>query len=260
MILRYCIFAILFLLTSCAHGPPGQTYPAPVFLLHSQASPEKAQTLSAGAEDFLISLGSYLKIEAPPGALLRIYHYRWRWGLWYYLTQAAPSYCWRPAVCFETREAYHIAISGRPESSRFSRNLYHELTHYLLTVHYSYLPPWLDEGIAQIISSGPPFPRLKPTTLSAVARTLETRYQDNCRQVALYPPNKLMSASEYHLACALTYYLIQRDPESINRFHSYLSRMNPQEDQQTIFSEEWGISIEEACRNLAPFYQTLESN
>jgi len=255
--IRFSLFTIFLLLAGCVHKPPGQAYPSRIFLLQSQAAPPKAQSLSKEAEEFLLTLESYLQLQPPPGALLRIYHYRWRWSLWYYLLQTAPSFCWRPAVCFETNEAYHIAISGRPESKRFHKNLHHELTHYLLTAHYSYLPPWLDEGLAQIMSFGPPFPHLPPEILSVIKGVLETQYHDSCIKVALYPPTEMMNVSEYYLACALTYYLLKSEKEGINRFHRYLKHIHPQGELPHIFSEELGISIDEACKNLGPFYQTF---
>ena len=156
------------LLSGCASGPPGTSYPGTDLVLYTRAASPEALVVAQEANEFLTDLGDYLHLQVPPGALLRIYHYPNRWGLWWHLNRAVPSFRWRRGVCYEIEEAYVVTLSGNPGRRKFRDTLRHELTHYLVAAHFCDVPPWIDEGLSQVMASGPPFPHLEEDVLEKV--------------------------------------------------------------------------------------------
>jgi hypothetical protein len=196
-------------------------------------------------------VGDYLRLRPPPGGLLRIYHYPNRWTLWWHLNREVPSLRWRTGVCYETEEAYVVTLCGNPERERFQEALRHELTHYLVAVHFCDIPPWIDEGLAQVLASGPPFPHLEEDRLEAAFLEARRRKKRGCLQLLTLPAGEKLSPSQYRVACALTYYLLTRCPETApTQLVRFLETSQPGVPVPQTFSSCWGISMEEACGGL----------
>jgi hypothetical protein len=253
------VVLILFALLSsgCAYGPPGTSYPGTDLVLHTKADPPEAQVVAQEASRFLTDLGDYLHLQVPPGSLLRIYHHPNRWGLWWHLNREAPSFRWRPGVCYETEEAYVVTLSGNPERRGFRDTLRHELAHYLVAAHFCDVPPWIDEGLSQVVASGAPFPHLDQDLLEKVRHEARRGKEKGCLQLLQVPPGKKLSPSQYHIACALTYHLLTRSsrssPTDLIRFLEATRTGVPPE--QT-FSASWGISMEEACEEMVAWSES----
>jgi len=143
---------------SCAKGTPGNLYPSTHFLLLTEQGSRQAETLETLTHAMLHEIGDYLQLTPSPGGLLRLHHYRWRINLWRHLNASYRPLRWRKAACYETSECYVIALSGNPKSRGFQKRLRHELSHYLLATHFSHLPPWIDEGVSEVMEAAPPFP------------------------------------------------------------------------------------------------------
>jgi hypothetical protein len=250
---RKYVFPLLLtvLLSGCASGPPGTSYPGADLVFCTKAASTEAQVVAQEANKFLTDLGDYLHLQVPPGTLLRIFHFPNRWGLWWHLNREVPSLRWKRGVCYETEEAYVVALSGNPGGRKFRDTLRHELTHYLVAAHFCDVPPWIDEGLSQATASGPPFPHLEQDLLEEVRREARRSKERGCLQLLRVPPGKKLSPSQYHVACALTYHLLTRSscsaPTDLIRFlETTRSGVSP---EQT-FSQSWGISMEEACREM----------
>jgi hypothetical protein len=246
------LFLILAISSSgCASGPPGTMVPGTGHTLHTHAPLPEARLVSEGAQAFLEEVGGYLRLRPPPGGLLRIYHYPNRWALWWHLNREAPSLRWRKGVCYETEEAYVVTLCGNPERERFQEALRHELTHYLVAVHFRDIPPWIDEGLAQVLASGPPFPHLEEDRLEAACLEARRRKERGCLQLLTLPAGKKLSPSQYRVACALTYYLLTRSPETApTQLVRFLETSQPGVPATQKFSSCWGISTAEACGGL----------
>ena len=237
------------LLSGCASGPPGTSYPGTDLVLYTKVASPEAQVVAQEASEFLTDLGDYLHLQVPPGSLLRIYHYPNRWGLWWHLNRAVPSFRWRRGVCYEIEEAYVVTLSGNPGRRKFRNTLRHELTHYFVAAYFCDVPPWIDEGLSQVMASGPPFPHLEEDLLEKAQREARRVKEQGCLQLLRVPPGKKLSPSQYDTAYALTYHLLTRSssspPTDLIRFLEATRSGVPPE--QT-FSESWGLSMEEACR------------
>jgi hypothetical protein len=214
-------------------------------------SPE-ARVVAQEANEFLTRLGDYLRLQVPPGGLLRIYHYPNRWSLWWHLNREVPSLKWHRGACYETEEAYIVTLSGRPDAKKFQETLRHELTHYLVATHFCGIPPWIDEGLAQVMASGAPLPRLEDDLLHKVQRDARRGKKSGCMELLRVPSGNKLNASQYGTACALTYHLLTRsskaDPSKLTRF---LESSQPGAPPEQTFSASWGFSMEEACESLA---------
>jgi hypothetical protein len=235
---------------ACAKGPPGTLYPSTNFVLYTAANSSTARSLEARARTYLSQFEEYLRLSPPPGSLLRIHHYSWRLNLWRYLNANYPALRWRKSACFETPDSYVIAFSGDPGSQAAQHTLRHELTHYLLAVHYSDVPPWLDEGLAQVMAAGTPYPHLDPGPLDSVRREVNNFGTQGCVHLLTLPPGSLLSPGEYQVACGLAFYLLNRDQEAVSRLHAYLSATGPAIPPERSFVSCWGIPMEEACLGL----------
>lgn len=152
-------------------------------------------------------------------------------------------------MCYEIEEAYVVTLSGNPGRRKFRNTLRHELTHYLVAAHFCDVPPWIDEGLSQVMASGPPFPHLEEDLLEKAQREARRVKEQGCLQLLRVPPGKKLSPSQYDTAYALTYHLLTRSssspPTDLIRFLEATRSGVPPE--QT-FSESWGLSMEEACR------------
>jgi hypothetical protein len=247
-IIRTLSVALAILLTGCASGPPGAAYRGTSLVIYTRQAPSNAEAVSREAEAFLAQLGDYLRLRVPPANLLRIYLYRNRWGLWRHLNGALPSLRWKRGACYETPEAYIVALSGNPEKKRFETTLQHELTHYLVAAHFCGIPPWIDEGLAQVMASGPPFPHLEQDLLEAVQEEARRCGNRGCLQLLGVPPGRRLNPSQYRVACALTYWLLSRSPEAPpDALLKFLGATRPGMPPEKAFSESWGVSMEEAC-------------
>lgn len=244
-------FLAALLFSGCASGPPGTSYPGAVLTLYTREPRAEAQVLSGEAQAFLQSAGDYLRLEVPPGGLLWIYHYPNRWRLWRHLSREVPSLRWRRGVCYETEGAYIVTLCGNPGREAFQGILRHELTHYLVAVHFCNAPPWIDEGLSQVLASGAPFPHLEEGLLESVRTEARRVQKRGCLRLLAVPPGKKLTPSEYRVACALTHYLLTRSPESSRtRLLRYLETTQPGPTPERTFSTCWGISMEEACEGL----------
>jgi len=244
------------LLSGCASGPPGVSHPGTGFVLYTREPPSEARAVSREAQEFLEALGGYLRLQVPPGSLLRIYHYPHRWGLWWHLNREVPSLRWRRGVCYETDEAYVVTLCGNPAREKFRETLRHELTHYLVAAHFCDIPPWIDEGLSQVMSSGPPFPHLECDLLDTAQREAR-RKERGCLRLLHVPPGKKLTTSQYRIACALTCYLLNRSsevaPSDLVRF---LETRVPGVPPEKAFSASWGISMEDACQAMVAWSQS----
>ncbi len=248
-----CFLAVLapVLFSGCASTPPGTPYPGAALVLYTREPCPDAQVLSEEAEAFLQSAGDYLGVQVPARGLLRIYHYPNRWGLWWHLSQEVPSLQWRRGVCYETEQAYIVALCGDPGEEVFRSTLRHELIHYLLAVHFSDVPPWIDEGLSQVLAAGPPFPHLEEGLRETVRGEAMRARKRGCLRLLAVPPSEKLSPSEYRVACALTHHLLTRSPESApSRVVRFLETTEAGANPERTFSTSWGISMEEACEEL----------
>jgi hypothetical protein len=120
-----------------------------------------------------------------------------------------------------------------------------------VAVHFCDIPPWIDEGLAQVLASGPPFPHLEEGRL-ATARSEANRIKERgCLELLTLPTGKRLSPSQYRVACALTYYLLTRSPETApTQLVRFLETSQPGVPAKQTFSSCWGMSMEEACGGL----------
>ncbi len=251
-IFRALSVVLAALLLGCASGPPGAAYPGTGLTVYTRQAPSKAESVSREAAAFLEDLGNYLQLQVPPAKLLRIYLYRNRCALWRQLSGATPSLCWRPGACYETGEAYVVALSGNPEKRAVQNTLRHELTHYLIAVHFCGIPPWIDEGLAQVMASGPPFPHLEEDLPESVRKEAERGGKRRCLQLLRIPPGRRLNPSQYRIACALTYYLLCRSQEAPpGALLRFLEASRPDIPPEKAFAASWGVSMEEACEAMA---------
>ena len=244
------LFLAGLLFFGCTTGPPGSPRPSSNFLLYTNALPPQARNLNHTAQTYLEQLGSYLGLSPAPGALLRIHQYRWRLNFWRHLNGAYPSLRWKKGACFETLEAYVVAVYGQPGSNKMLETLRHELTHYLLTIHFSQIPPWIDEGLAQVMACGPPLPHLDRGLSGKVRDAVIGGQTTSCERLLAIPPGRSLTRNQYHLACALTYFLLTRSNDSRDRLLCFLNSTQPGKIQGEAFRTCWGLSMEQACRDL----------
>ncbi len=244
-------FLVVALLSAgCVTGHPREFYPAPEFLLYSEATPAETDILFREAQVFIKDLQEYLGLDPLPNRPLRINHFRRRLDLWKHLNRSSPSLRWRKGACYETPEAYVVAICGKARKEKVQTILRHELTHYLLSSHFLHLPPWIDEGLAQVLMHGAPFPGLEDKLLRSVRSSVRKNRGEVCRPLVLLPASRPLNRSQYRIACALTYYLLTNSDQPVSRLLCYLKESQPDRPNDMFFSSCWGISPEEACRAL----------
>lgn len=236
-------------LTGCAASLPSEAFPSSRFVLHSESDPQEIHEVRLQAESFLDDLESYLDLKAPPGGLLKIVHFRHRVDLWAYLGEEIPEFRWRKGVCFEKADSYVLALSGRPQESAFRKTLRHELTHYFLIVHFSEFPPWIDEGLAQVLAAGSPFPEPGRPRADPAGRA-GTGSAGDCLKLLQKRHGEKLVASEYKLARILAAGLISRSGDSLARLVRFLELSAADREPSRVFREAWGLSFEEACAEL----------
>jgi len=240
------LFPLLFLcFFGCASSLPTPTYPASRFVLYTESPAGEAEAILLEAESYLSSLEETLGLKAPPVGLLRIVHFRWRRDLWSYMGKELPDFRWRRGACFETSQVYVLALSGRPGQERFQRILRHELTHFFLVSHFSDFPPWIDEGLAQVLSDGPPF----PCPGGGGSGTPESTEGSSaaCQELLGKQPGQSLTRSQYELARRISLCLLIRSEDSISRLLRFLEISERNRDARDIFLDAWGMSFEDAC-------------
>ncbi len=247
------------LLLGCAAGPPGAPHPGHGLVLHTAEPSAEAQAIAREAQDFLADLGRYLRLDVPPAHLLRIYHYPNRWALWRHLNRQAPAHRWKRGVCYETEAFYVVTLSGEPGGRGFQEILRHELAHYLLAVHFWDIPPWIDEGFAQIAACGPPFPHLEDDLRRAAQQEARRDGVQRCRELLLIPAGGTLTASRYRLACALAASLFDRSPQAAPRsLIRFLGQSRDDAPAEEAFRTSWGVSMDEACLQMAAWAEDEE--
>jgi len=194
---------------------------------------------------FVEEAGTYLGLDVPDEGTLTIYLYRWRWDLWRHLGKVCPKLRWRRAACCEDASGYMIGLSGNPDSPILVRNLRHELIHYLLASHFSDFPPWIDEGLAQVMARGPAFPSLGSGDKEEIADMLGDISVCGLRDLISVAPGETLSNTQYHLAWAWTYVLLTTVPDGKEKIIGYLNETRTNMDQEKLFAQIWGSSLEE---------------
>ena len=232
----------------CASTLPSPSYPTSRFVLHTESSPDEAEAIIRGSEAFLSDLEEYLGLEAPPPGQFMIVHFRRRWDLWSYLGKELPELRWRKGACFETSQAYVLALSGRPGKECFQRILRHELSHFCLASHFSDFPPWIDEGLSQVLSDGPPFPDPGAANASASPTLPEASSEaEACLELLRAEPGQMLTRSQYELARRITLWLLLASEDSIQRLLRFLEISGPDRESREVFLDAWGMSFEDAC-------------
>jgi hypothetical protein len=126
------------------------------------------------------------------------------------------------------------------------------LTHYLVAVHFCETPPWIDEGLSQVLASGPPFPHLAEDELVSARRQATRSKERGCLRLLQIPSGEKLSKSQYRVACALTFYLLTRSGQAAaSNLIRFLEATRPDAPPEQTFFDCWAITMKEACRAVA---------
>ncbi|MEW6441748.1 MAG: hypothetical protein AB1640_12510 [bacterium] len=234
-------------LFGCAATLPPQACAVPGMQIHTASSPAATREIRDDAQRYLAGLEDYLRVRARPVDMLRVVHFRSRWDLWGYLSRESPPYRWRRGACFETPDGLTLAVSGNPGSKEFHRLLRHELTHAFLASRYRDFPPWIDEGLAQVLSAGPPFPRPGSSPPHPVESDRCERLPNGCLELLAAPPGEKLTRAQCRQASALTAALIARSDDALSRLERFLEISSSQRDPAEAFKDAWGLPFEQAC-------------
>jgi hypothetical protein len=70
-----------------------------------------------------------------------------------------------------------------------------------------------------------------------------------CLRLLHVPPGKKLTDAQYHVAGAVTFYLLTRSAEAApSRLVRFLETTQPDAPPEQTFFECWGVSMDEACR------------
>jgi len=178
-------------------------------------------SLLAEADRHVERVAAFLRVSVPPKRLC-VHVFPSPWSLTGFLVRACPRQWDRAAACFETSDGYVVAIARQRRREATLRSLRHELTHYVLASHFSDLPPWIDEGLAQYGETGAPFGNVPDhTRKSAMARVHRTAGRGLENLVAI-PVGRTLTRVQYAQARALVCVLIGDDRFGLDRVLDYL--------------------------------------
>jgi hypothetical protein len=202
------------------------------------------------AQTFLHEAALYLGLSVPDNVELSIYVYTRRWDLWRHLSKVCPGMRWMRAACCEDATGYVIGVSGDLGDPRVFGYLRHELTHYLLASHFSDFPPWIDEGLAQVMAECPILRGEVECDRREMRRVLNRTSPGELRDMILVPPGERLSSLQYDVARVWTWALLSELPSGKDKIIRYLNETRSGSDQERMFLNIWGESVEEVLISL----------
>ena len=110
----------------------------------------------------------------------------------------------------------------RPKWEDNLARLRHELVHCLLISHFIDLPPWIDEGLAQLGEDGPPYDQLSARRRQELRRIVDGPEPDYSELIAL-PVGSALSRDQYRQSLTLTWLLLADSAHGPAALRKYLA-------------------------------------
>lgn len=215
---------------SCAH-----------FTFHSNLDEHAAAPYIREADATVTAILDLFDLSPPPTPA-RIMLFDTAWSRWRFLAEECPRMTYAAAVCFESDNGkLTLVLSTAWIRAETLRRLRHEITHFVIASHYYDIPPWLDEGIAQLFELGPPYGAPHPKCTSDLANSSRREAMD-IEHLLRAPVGTRLDRREYALAWGLTWALAIQPDLGIRAIKRYLAEVTTSTNPIDLFADCFGRS------------------
>jgi hypothetical protein len=166
------------------------------------------------------------------------------WSTNRYLTERLPTRVGVESICFVDRAGYHIAVTQSASEERTRASLRHELLHFVLISQYYDLPPWVDEGLAQVMESEVLAGDLSEARRPGVLQSLHDATSQDWRTLLSVKLSAGLSYQQYDMALGLTWLLWHSPEHGIAGLQKYLSETHSGEPALADFERLLAISVD----------------
>jgi hypothetical protein len=197
-----------FLCAACEEQEPPYRYDAPHATFLADRPLDAGHDLVRVAESAISDAAAFLRIP-PPERRPTLVVFASRRRLARFAAACCPALARNAAVCFERDGEFVLAVADG-DRARTARLVRHELTHFVVVTHFGPLPPWLDEGLAQYLETGPPFGQGYPRLHKALRRAVRGRPDDvRLAELVSLPRPASLTDGQYAVAWGLVAYLLE---------------------------------------------------
>jgi tetratricopeptide (TPR) repeat protein len=213
------------------------------FVLMTNASPERAESLLLTLERFRSALGHvHPELRRWTSGRTRLYGFRDRASLEPFLPGSEPSES-RVTGYFRAGSTENVIVlnleGGIPS---FERVLFHEYVHLVLSLSERRLPLWLEEGLSEYYAA------TRLGDREAEVGITDPRHRALLARVPLLSFDELVSAQDagqtaalfYAQSWALVHYLLAEDPRGREKLRRFLSRYEEGADPRSAFRDAFG--------------------
>ena len=152
-----------------------------------------------------------------------------------YLREECPKQMNSAAACFEKKGQFIIAARRHMSDARTRREIRHEAAHFAIASQFADVPPWLDEGLAQLAEHGIVQAHGEAEAISG----RELLRDPAVAELIALRPGAQLSRRQYALARMTTRRLLAC-PEGAKNVKRYLSEARSDRDPEEQFIECFG--------------------
>jgi len=233
--LAWAAFLIAALLGGCIETPAVSG--RHVVLLGQGLEQVRAMELALEGDRAVEDVAAFLGM-APPDGRVCVSAFRSRLALRLHLVRNCPEQWDAAAACFETGKGFAVVIPVCARTDRTLRYLRHEMTHYVIAGRFYDVPPWLDEGLAQLFEMGSACARGREERLEGLRRRLLRSRRPVLERLVAVPPGRRLGRRQYGQALGLVLFILDRFPDAPARIRGYLETCDASHDPSAQF-EEW---------------------
>jgi len=218
--------------SGCASAPPPAASGQYVALRAGCLDARTAALIVREAEGTIEEVSDFLALPPPQGHVT-VFAFRSRLALTLWLLRNCPRRWYAGAACFETHEGFHVAIPLSGEEKESLRYLRHEMAHYVIASRFCDVPPWLDEGLAQIFETRPGEGDSAGRIRSSLARSPDWVLDG----IVSIPPGRRLTRRQYEIARSVALFIVTRFPDASGRIKGYLETVTRSRDPSVQFAE-----------------------
>jgi len=159
-----------------------------------------------------------------------------------YLDEHLPERRSSHALCFVNREGYHIVITRYLKHEQTLDSLRHELVHFVLISSFYDLPPWVDEGLAQLLEGEGPDDWPPARHLQELPDLLRDANEADWLELIGKPLSQPLSPRQYRLALGLTWLLWRHPGHGVPALRRYLSLAHSGDDAVADLATVFGLT------------------
>jgi hypothetical protein len=236
--------AALAILAGCAGGGRPVRAQVESIVVRGHMEGDAAREMAVAGAETVRDLCAALELPRPTEPV-SIHAFNWWWQRTAFLIATCPAQWSARAACFTSAGGGTVIAMtqewAREERLRLVR---HEAAHYVLHAHFTAVPPWAHEGLAQYFEMGPPYGGAHPTDLDRVLGEARGGKAGKLDALVRVPCGTGLGRKDYARAWALVGCILKTLPDGGPRLRRYLAQVTPMRDAAAQFEEVFGATPE----------------